>query len=499
MQRIDPLRAAWPLFRLQTSRAIEQQAQAALPPYALMERAGDAVGRLALALAPHASRIWVAAGPGNNGGDGLEAATRLGAAGKAVSVTLQGDPARLPVDAAQALARARAAGVSISDQRPAELGTHDLAIDALLGIGASRAPAGALADLIGHLNNLPCPILAVDLPSGLNADTGQAMGGPVVHAAHTLALLTLKPGLVTGIGRDCSGSLWLDRLQVEAFDVPDAWLSGGVAMLADRMPRSHAHHKGSYGDVYVVGGASGMRGAAMLAARAAHAAGAGRVYVSLLDDASVTHDSLRPELMFRPQWWLRPAPEIAAGTVVCGCGGGSPVREALPPLLTHATRLVLDADALNAIAGDTSLQTQLHARAARDRQTVLTPHPLEAGRLLNVGAAHVQANRLAAAQQLADRYACAIVLKGSGSVIAGPGVVPHVNPTGSAALATAGTGDVLAGWIGGTWAQAATLSLATALQGAAASVFRHGLAGERADEVPLRAANLIDAMMRVRP
>jgi hydroxyethylthiazole kinase-like uncharacterized protein yjeF len=498
MHRIDPLRAAWPLFRSQTGRVIEQKAQATLPPYALMQRAGDAVARLALALAPHASRIWVAAGPGNNGGDGLEAAVRLRATGKAVRVTLQSDRSRLPADAAQALARAQAAGVSIGAERPTDLGIQDLAIDALLGIGASRAPAGTLAELIGHLNNLRCPILAIDLPSGLNPDTGQALGEAVVRASHTLALLTLKPGLVTGIGRDHIGSLWLDRLGVEWPEGPDAWLSGGAALLADAVQRRHAHHKGSYGDVHIVGGAPGMRGAALLAARAAHAAGAGRVYVSLLDDAEATHDPLHPELMFRPRWWLRPAPEIAAGTVVCGCGGGTSVPEALPALLAHATRLVLDADALNAIAADTSLQMQLHARAARDRPTVLTPHPLEAARLLNLEAAQVQADRLAAAQQLADRYACAIVLKGSGSVIAGPGVVPRINPTGSAALATPGTGDVLAGWIGGAWAQAATPSLAAAFEVAAASVFRHGLAGERAEEVALRANDLVEAMMRVR-
>jgi hydroxyethylthiazole kinase-like uncharacterized protein yjeF len=499
LQRIDPLRAAWPLFRAQASRAIEQQAQATLAPYALMQRAGEAVARLALAVAPHASHIWIAAGPGNNGGDGLEAATRLRAAGKAVSVTLHGDASRLPADAANAFAAACSAGVSISGERPTELGVHDLVIDALLGLGASRAPSGVLAEVISHVNESTCPVLAVDLPSGLNPDTGQALGGSVVRASHTLALLTLKPGLVTGVGRDHAGDLWIDRLGVDGPERPDAWLSGGGPMLTAAMPRRHAHHKGSYGDVHIVGGATGMRGAALLAARAAHAAGAGRVYVTLLDDASMTLDPNRPELMFRPQWWTQPAPEIAAGSVVCGCGGGSAVREVLPALLAHATLLVLDADALNAIATDASLQKQLQARAARDRATVLTPHPLEAARLLSIGATQVQADRLAAAQQLADLYKCVVVLKGSGTVIAGPGVVPHVNSTGNAALASAGTGDVLAGWIGGTWAQAEGTSLASALQVAPASVFRHGLAAERSDEVPLRAANLIDAMMRVQP
>jgi hydroxyethylthiazole kinase-like uncharacterized protein yjeF len=498
LQRIDPLRAAWPLLRTRSCRAIEQQAQAMLPPHALMRRAGEAVARLALAVAPHAARIWIAAGPGNNGGDGLEAAIHLRAAGKAVTVTLLADAARQPADAADALARAQSAGVSIGAEPPEPIETPDLAIDALLGLGASRAPSGALAQLIEGFHRLQCPVLAVDLPSGLDADTGQCLGGPVVHASHTLALLSLKPGLYTGVGRDHAGSVWLEHLGVAAPEEPDAWLSGGAPMLADVPPRRHASHKGSYGDVIVVGGAAGMSGAVLLAAHAAHAAGAGRVYVAPLDDMAHAIDPQRPELMFRPQAWLRPAPEIGAATVVCGCGGGLPVRDALPPLLAHASRLVLDADALNAVAGDASLQKLLEARAARERATVLTPHPLEAGRLLGITAAQVQADRLAAAQALCDRYACVVVLKGSGSVIAGAGAVPHVNPTGSAALAGAGTGDVLAGWIGGRWAQAGTASSATALRVATASVFRHGIAAERSDEVPLRAANLVDAMLRLR-
>jgi hydroxyethylthiazole kinase-like uncharacterized protein yjeF len=498
MQRIDALRRPWPIHDRAATRRIEQRAQAALPPHTLIQRAGDAVARLALAVAPHAAQVWVAAGAGNNGGDGIAAALRLQQAGKAVAVTLLGEPAALPADAAAMHARALAAGIAFV-AAPPPLGPDDLAIDALLGIGATRAPAGRFAACIDQLNALPCGVIAIDLPSGLNADTGQPCGERVVRAAHTLSLLTLKPGLVTGQGRDHAGSLWIDPLGIESDEPPQALLAGGQTLAGPAQARRHAQHKGSFGDVHVVGGAPTMRGAALLAARAAHAAGAGRIYVSLLDAAAAAHDAERPELMFRPAWWTRPAPEIAVGTVVCGCGGGSVVRDALPALLAHAGRLVLDADALNAVAADIGLQSQLRSRAARERATVITPHPLEAARLLGLGnSRQVQADRLGAVAALVERYACVTVLKGSGTVIGGPQALPRINPTGSAALATAGTGDVLAGWIGGVWAQHATASKETALLVATASVFCHGLAADQAHRMPLRAADLIDAMVRTR-
>ncbi|ODV00948.1 MAG: NAD(P)H-hydrate dehydratase, partial [Rubrivivax sp. SCN 70-15] len=233
----------------------------------------------------------------------------------------------------------------------------------------------------------------------------------------------------------------------------------------------------------------------VLAARAALAAGAGRVFVGLLDATASTLDPLRPELMFRPRWWTATPTVIAATTVVCGCGGGDAVRAALPPLLSHAARLLLDADALNAIALDTGLQRLLEARRARGLDTVLTPHPLEAARLLACTAAEVQADRLAAAQRLADRFGATVVLKGSGSIVATPARLPAVNASGNALLATAGTGDVLAGWIGGLWAQGGDGAAA-----ARAGVWWHGhaadLAAQSGQRTPLLAADLIDAMGR---
>ena len=484
---VAPDAGPWPLHDAAASRTVEAAALSSAAPHALMQLAGLAVARLALALAPHARRVYVAAGPGNNGGDGLEAAMHLRGANKNVTVTLLGDPALQPADAAKALLRARDAGVRI-ETNPAAGNGADLCIDALFGLGARRPPEGAIAAAIRQLNAQRAPVLAVDLPSGLHPDSGVALGGVAVHAATTLALLTLKPGLHTGAGRDHAGAVWFDALGVAAFGAT-AWLSGPPP----RVARAHAEHKGSFGDVAVIGGAPGMTGAAWLAACAALAAGAGRVYCSLLDATAPLLDAARPELMGRQGWWASAPAVLGTSTVVCGCGGGTAVREALPPLLAHAARLVLDADALNAIAADTALQVLLSARGARGRPTVLTPHPLEAARLLGVDTATVQGDRLLAASRLAQRFGVTVVLKGSGSVIAAPGRLPAINSTGNALLATAGTGDVLAGWLGGMWAPGGE-----AFDAATAAAWQHGHAADRAaasgDTAPMRAADLIEAM-----
>jgi hydroxyethylthiazole kinase-like uncharacterized protein yjeF len=330
------------------------------------------------------------------------------------------------------------------------------------------------------------------VPSGLHADTGHALGNACVTATHTLTMLTLKPGLFTAAGRDHAGVVWLDQLGTEsAADAPQSWLSGTSAAAA----RRHAQHKGSFGDVAVVGGGPGMSGAALLAARAAHAAGAGRVFVEMLDDPAMSLDALRPELMFRRGWTHSAPAVLGASTVVCGCGGGDAVRAPLPRLLSLAKRLVLDADALNALASDDALLTLLRARAGRGLASVMTPHPLEAARLLGCTTAEVQADRLLAAQDLAARNLCVVVLKGSGSVIAAPGQVPRINSTGNAALATAGTGDVLAGWLGGRWAQIDSGDeAAAAFAVAVRAVAEHGAAAEPQPSGALLAGDLIDRL-----
>lgn len=483
-----------PLHDGAASRVAEQRAAAVLPPHTLMQRAGTALARLALALAPHARHVWVATGPGNNGGDGWLAAAWLRQAGRRVSVAELGDTAHLPDDARWARAQALAAGVPVTHapQPPADA---DLLVDALLGLGSRRAPQGLLAAAIGALNAHGAPVLAVDLPSGLHADTGQPLGDAVVQADHTLALLTLKPGLFTGHGRDLCGRVWFDALDVPADTAAaTAWRGGGAAARALAGARRHAQHKGSFGDVMVVGGAAGMTGAAWLCAAAALAAGAGRVHVDLLAGAQA-HAGW-PELMLRPGL-SEDDDALAGATVACGCGGGEAVLQRLPRVMAVAPRLVLDADALNTLAAHAQLRDALAQRAARGQHTLLTPHPLEAARLLGSSAAEVQQDRMAAAQALAERLQCAVLLKGSGTVIAGPGRLPAINPTGNALLASAGTGDVLAGWAAGLWsASAADIDEAQAVGTAAA--WLHGHAADRAAaagrRAPLLASQLVAAL-----
>ncbi|MDP3699648.1 MAG: NAD(P)H-hydrate dehydratase [Hylemonella sp.] len=451
-----------PLHSAAATRVLEAALAASLPPHTLMQRAGLATARLALALAPHAHRFWIACGPGNNGGDGLEAAMHLQQWGKTPLITWLGTPDSVPADARASHSRAVSAGVRFVDAPPEDC---DACIDAMLGTGASRAPAGRMAEWIARINTLQVPVLAVDLPSGLNADTGTA-AAPCARASHTLSLLTLKPGLYTAQGRDQTGRVWFESLGADLADqAPQACLGGAPELVA----REHATHKGSYGDVAIVGGAPGMSGAALLAASAALQHGAGRVYVVLLDGGNLGVAPDQPELMFRTPEAMDPA----TLTVVAGCGGGGAIAAQLARLLSTAPRLVLDADALNAVARDSQLATLLRARTGRQRETVLTPHPLEAARLLDRTTIEVQQDRPAAARQLAQQFACTVVLKGSGTVIAAPAETPVINPTGNARLATAGTGDVLAGLIGARLARGET-----AFDAACAAVWLHGQAAD---------------------
>jgi ADP-dependent NAD(P)H-hydrate dehydratase / NAD(P)H-hydrate epimerase len=551
MPRIHCLQphASYPLHNAAATRQIEHLAAAQLPPHALMQRAGLAVARLACALAPHAQTIWVACGPGNNGGDGFEAAMHLQRWGHRPVVTFYGDEARLPADARAALARAREAGVLLASEPPAQC---DLAIDALLGIGAGgsgaqansitgdgagkpgrpsanaalatteQAPATArplpprMASWLLHMHQSAGCVLCVDVPSGLHADTGTyadteyatqlVAGCALFHWSKRIFcvnLLTLKPGVFTAQGKDAAGQVWWDDLGVSALTTtpdavalaaqtahqtaspaPSAWLLG--ADRASLPHRPHASHKGTWGDVAVVGGAPGMLGAALLAGRAAMHAGAGRVFVGLLDGAGMAVDPTQPELMFRHV----AAIDMRTSAVVCGCGGGNAVGAVLPQVLSQAQRAVLDADALNAIAQDSALQTLLVARAQRGHATILTPHPLEAARLLQghlgAKAGEVQANRMQAAQQLAERFQCTVVLKGAGSVVAAPGQVPCINSSGNAQLASGGTGDVLAGMAGAHLAAGHS-----AFQAACTAVFTHGRV---ADDWPQRSTLVASGM-----
>lgn len=450
------------LYTAARTRDMEQRAQAQRPAHALMQRAGWAVARLALAVCPHGQVFWIACGPGNNGGDGLQAAWHLHQWGKTVHVTSVAEPDQWPADAAQAWRQLQDAGVYLSPHAPAH---WDGAVDALLGLGGQRPVEGRMAEWLVQMAHASAPVVHVDVPSGLDADTGLWRGPPMDGPAprHTLALLTLKPGLFTGDGRDVCGALWFDDLGVPPDLPPDAVLAAPMGAAA----RAHNSHKGHYGDVAAVGGASGMTGAVLLAAMAALRSGAGRVMVCPLDEAALPAMAAQhPSLMVRP-WATLPVRELHA---VCGCGGGDAVRAALPALLSTARSLVLDADALNALQ-DPSLMQLLRQRTRRGLPTVLTPHPLEAARLLACSAQDVQSDRLRAARELVAHTGAVVVLKGSGTVIADRSHTPVINTTGNALLASGGTGDVLAGMVAGLLAQGMT-----AFDAAVTAVQRHGLA-----------------------
>lgn len=477
----------WPLHDVQATRHIEQQAQSALPFNTLMQRAGLASAQLALAIAPHAQRIWIACGPGNNGGDGLEAAAQLKQWGKTPIVTCTTPREQMPADAQRAWQHAEQAGVRFEQTPPA---AFDLALDALLGMGCHSAPQGVLAEWLQRLHHTSQTVLHIDIPSGLLANTGEWLGKPAVVTSapkrHTLSLLTLKPGLFTADGRDACGQVWFNDLGIDSSHTPpNAWLQTHVHLLRDRQ---HSSHKGSYGDVMVVGGTTGMAGAAVLASLAALHAGAGRVYAGLLDtNAHAAVVAAHPALMVREVEHL----DFKHATVVCGCGGGDDMREVLPRVLSTAPRLVLDADALNALANDSQLCHLLQQRAKKKQTTVLTPHPLEAARLLKRSTTDVQRDRLAAAQALAEVSGCVVVLKGSGTVIAENARTPIINYSGNAKLATAGTGDVLAGLIG---AQLSNTN--EAFEATCNAVYRHGaLADARPEDGPsLTASQLVTAI-----
>jgi hydroxyethylthiazole kinase-like uncharacterized protein yjeF len=460
--------ARWPLHNVAQTQALELQAQAALPANTLMQRAGLATAQLAMAIAPHARSVWVACGPGNNGGDGLEAAVHLQAWGKHPIVTWLGSESKAPLDAQNAWRRAKAAGVTFAEQPPQQF---DLVIDALLGIGAQRAPEGLMAPWLCAIQASTVPVLCVDIPTSLLADTGEWLGpkqphhthGPNQAQRHTLSLLTLKPGLFTADGQDAAGHVWFNDLGMKPSPNPAAWLQQNNATKPDR---PHNSHKGSFGDVCILGGAAGMSGAAMLAGLAALHGGAGLVLVGLMDEmAEHAFTAAHPALMVRKPAELN----LHTSTVVCGCGAGDGIHALLHNVLSSSKQLVLDADALNAVARDTSLQTLLKKRNARQKLTALTPHPLEAARLLNCSVKAIQKNRLHAAQQLADAFQCVVVLKGSGSVIAGPHQTAVINRSGNALLATAGTGDVLAGLMGAYTARRGDM-----FEAACQAVYSHG-------------------------
>ncbi|MDE2585016.1 MAG: NAD(P)H-hydrate dehydratase [Betaproteobacteria bacterium] len=431
-----------PLYRASGLRTLE--AKAADQP--LMQRAGQAAAELAARLCrDNGAAILILAGPGNNGGDALEAGHHLLGCFFKVHLVFTGQAEKLPPDAQAALERFVHAGGKLLDAIP-DSPPWGLIIDGLFGIGLQRNIEGAYANLIHDVNRLSlrngCPLLALDCPSGLDADTG-VVRGCAIRASHTLTFIALKPGLLTLDGPDYCGHTTVASLDLNPplLAAPEGNTIAPTLFASHLAPRRRNSHKGSYGSAGILGGAPSMTGAALLTGRAALTLGCGRVYAGLLDSERPSVDLLQPELMLRTPEALFHAPLTALA-----CGPGlSTAREALPLLeqaLATEFPLVLDADALNLLAAEEPLAV---AAASRQAPLLITPHPAEAARLLGVSVAEVQADRIASAQALARQFNAWTALKGCGTIVAAPGGAWWINSSGNPGLAAAGQGDVLTG------------------------------------------------------
>ncbi len=460
------------LLNTAQARALEAQSQSQQPPHTLMSRAGEALARLSIAKYPHVSRIAVLCGPGNNGGDGFVAACWLKARGCEARV-YAATTSQHADDALWARELWLQQGQTIhpldANTLAPSLQDVELVIDALFGAGLNRPLSAPWPEVISAINACALPVIAADIPSGLNSDTGVVMGA-AVHADATLALLSLRPGHFTGEAAAHCGELWWHDL-----DIPSTEYGESLTILLAKnvfLPTvSATSHKGSRGTVGIIGGSAGMRGAPLLTARSALHLGAGRVHVGFIaqaHEATPEIDAAEPSLMCHAvtrQVW-----PFESDTWVFGPGAGmhDDAHQVLKVLLahTHDKPLVLDADGLNLLATHPELVDALRERT---QPAVLTPHPLEAARLLNLSTEAVQMDRTSAARALASRYASVVVLKGAGSVIAHPDGRVAINPTGGAWLATAGSGDVLTGVIAALLAQGLD-----AWNAACSAVYLHG-------------------------
>jgi len=480
-----------PIYRTEEIRRIEAAA-ADLP---LMERAGLAAAEIARTVAPESGRaILIVAGPGNNGGDAFVIARHLKSWWFRVCVVFAGDENKLSPDAGAALTRWREAGGNCTDRIPH--GTDwGLVVDGLFGIGLKREVTGRHAEVIAAINALAAPKLAVDIPSGLQSDTGRVMGC-AVRADHTVTFIALKSGLLTHDGPDHCGEIHVSNLGLDpaALNPRRGIVLAGGVLAGALPPRRLNSHKGDYGSLAIVGGAHGMVGAALLAGRAALKLGAGRVYLGLIARDAPLVDPMQPEIMLRSADEALKLGHLTALAIGPGLGQSPDAAFHLDWALETPLPLVIDADGLNLIAAQDALARKLRQRTA---PTILTPHPAEAARLLNRTTADVQRDRLAAAQEIAGSLRSHVVLKGAGSICTDPDGAWGINASGNPGMASAGMGDVLTGFIAALLAQGLepqnALRVAVHLHGAAADA----LVAQGAGPIGIAAGDTIDAARRI--
>ncbi len=451
------------------ARAIATQGVTA---YELMERAGAAALRVLRLAWPSARRVAVACGGGNNGGDGYVLARLLRAVGFEVQVHAAVDPSALRGDARRAFDDYLSAGGVLDSVLHPDPARCDVIVDALLGTGFRSPLREPFASVCAVINGSGRPVLALDIPSGVDGDTGRATEG-AIRATRTLSFVALKQGLCLEQGPEFCGELLLDelgvRLGAEGEDLPQ-WHcldDGDVRAALPRRPRDA--HKGLFGHVLVVGGNWGMPGAARLAGEACLRVGAGLVTVATRPAHAASLTLARPELMsagveeaaaLRP--WLDRCTVVAIGP---GLGQDDWARALLAEVLAAGKPSVIDADALNLLAA----QGLGHLRAP----SVLTPHPGEAARLLSIEARMVQSDRRDALHQLCERSGAVVVLKGSGTLVGKTGAIPALCRAGNPGMASGGMGDVLTGATAGVLAQCRDPWLA-----ACAGVLIHARAGD---------------------
>ncbi|UNK50239.1 NAD(P)H-hydrate dehydratase [Lysobacter sp. S4-A87] len=461
------------LYDAAALREVEARAAQALgDDFELMRRAGRAAWRELLTHWPQAQRIVVVCGPGNNGGDGYVLARHARQSGRQVVVVhLPGQVPRSEV-ARRAAQDYFAVGGAV-ELFEGVLPSADVVVDALFGIGLSREPDEATLTLIAAINAQAAPVLSLDVPSGIDADRGCVVGDAVV-AARTIEFMAGKAGLRTGAALDHVGALSL-----AALEIPAEWFDGAasrahrltpIALSRWLAPRQRDSHKGSNGRVLCIGGESGSGGAIMLCAQAALRSGAGLVEVATRAEHVAPLLARLPEAMVHVvddaaslQPGLDRAGSIALGP---GLGLGAWGRGLYERAVASARPLLLDADALNLLA------THPFALPA---DAVLTPHPGEAARLLGISTADVQRDRFAAARALCERYACVVVLKGAGSIVAAAHETPRVISAGNPGMAVGGMGDVLSGVIAALRAQGLS-----AFDAASAGALLHAAAGDAA-------------------
>lgn len=463
------------LYDIEALRMLESRAAALLEDaYEPMRRAGQSAWRESLRHWPEAQRLLVVCGPGNNGGDGYMFARHAQQSGRRVSVLqLPDQPPRGPL-ARRACDEYLATGGNLAPF-DAQLPQVDLVIDGLFGIGLTRAPEPAAAALIEAINTQSAPVLALDVPSGVDANRGATPGAAVI-ATRTLEFIARKAGLRTGAAIDHVGTLELADLGLPAGVFAEVAPFAEALALNDLArwlrPRRCDSHKGHYGRVLCIGGDHGHGGAILLATEAALRSGAGLVDV-------VTRSLHVPALLARipeamahavaddatrlPDGLVEAASVIAIGP---GLGQSDCARSWLMQALRSGRALVLDADALNLLAS--------HPQALSP-DTVSTPHPGEAARLLGVAAARVQSDRYAAALALCEDFGGVVVLKGAGSIVAAPGRVPRVITAGNPGMAVGGMGDVLSGVIAALRAQGLD-----AFDAASCGALLHAAAGDAA-------------------